>query len=678
MLIFEDLHWIDDATQEFLNMMADSLGITRILLLVNYRPEYSHHWGSKTYYAQLRLDPLRRESAEEMLSGLLGEGEDLQELMRLIIDKTEGTPFFMEEMVQMLIDEGALARNGAVKLTKPLPELKIPSTVQAILTSRIDHLAPDVKELLQTLAVIGREIPRPLIHSMMSKSEEELDTLLDRLQVGEFIYEQPTVDDTAYIFKHALTQEVAYSSLLSERRRAIHERAGRTVEELYVGQLDSHYNALAHHYQSSDNFAKAIEYLLLAGGQAVDRGAYVQGGTNAQVALKLIERLPDGVERLRSELSIRLLDGICVTALRGLASTERLQVFERVCQLSESLNDVPALFRGLLNRGFVLAHRFEVREALEVARRCVKLAEQDLIEMLPAANSLLAQVLHRSGDLVHAASVLRDEMKGLTSPYHEAARLVSSNIWCVNPMTLAYVEHALGRPDAARKLEKEGLRRAREYKHSLSLAAALHTGCHLRYQRQEAGAVRDQAELLIEFAEEHGFSEFLAAGKGYRAWAMAELGQTGPAVIGLEALAALPQRLLLTSKSMMLAKVYLHVGRVEEALTLISEELARIEELGAYQEAAELYRLEGEVILMRDSSAAADAEARYHKAIKIAREQSAKSWELRATTSLARLFGKQGRRNEACLMLTEIYNWFTEGFDTADLKDAKALLDHLS
>ncbi len=220
MVIFEDLHWIDEATQEFLNLLADSIGTAKILSLVNYRPQYSHQWGSKTYYTQLRLDPLGKESADEMLSALLGEGVEVTALKRVIIEKTEGNPFFMEEAVQVLFDEGALVRDGAVvRLARPLNELKIPPTVQTILAARIDRLPPDAKDLLQTLAVIGRKFSQSLIRAVVPKPDDELNQLLNDLQLGEFIYEQPAVGDVEYIFKHALTQEVSYNSLLLERRR---------------------------------------------------------------------------------------------------------------------------------------------------------------------------------------------------------------------------------------------------------------------------------------------------------------------------------------------------------------------------------------------------------------------------------------------------------------------------
>ena len=273
-VVFEDLHWIDEQTQEFLNLLADSIGTAKILLLVNYRPEYSHQWGSKTFYTQLRLDPLGKESADQMLTALLGDGAELGPLKRLIIEKTEGTPFFIEETVQVLLDDGALVLNGTIKLTKPLAELKIPPTVQAILASRVDRLPRDAKELLQTLAVIGREFPLLLIRALVMKSDEELSWLLNDLQLGEFIYEQSAVGATEYIFKHALTQEVAYNSVLMERRKQLDERIGVALETLYASSLDDHLAELAHHYSRGNNPAKAVDYLGRAARQAVSRSAF--------------------------------------------------------------------------------------------------------------------------------------------------------------------------------------------------------------------------------------------------------------------------------------------------------------------------------------------------------------------------------------------------------------------
>ena len=261
MVIFEDLHWIDEETQAFLNLLADSIPNSKILMLVNYRPEYSHQWNSKTYYTQLRLDPLGKESADEMLSALLGDGADLAQLKRVIIDKTEGNPFFMEETVQVLLDEGALVREGsATRLTRPIAELKIPPTVQGILAARIDRLPADEKDLLQTLAVIGKEFALSLVRAVVSKSDDELTRMLSSLQLGEFIYEQPAIGDVEYSFKHALTQEVAYNSLLTERRKELHRRTAVAIESLYAARLEDRYTELAHHWTQAGEPLRAATW----------------------------------------------------------------------------------------------------------------------------------------------------------------------------------------------------------------------------------------------------------------------------------------------------------------------------------------------------------------------------------------------------------------------------------
>jgi tetratricopeptide (TPR) repeat protein len=559
MLIFEDLHWIDDATQGFLNLLAEGVGNASVLLLANYRPEYTHQWGSKTYYTQLRLDPLGEESATEMLNARIGDSPGLVPLKKLVLERTEGNPLFIEELVEALFDEGALVRNGAVKVTRPLSQLKIPPTVQGILAARIDRLPPEAKELLQTLAVIGAEFPLALVRRVVQWRDDRLDRLLTVLQASEFIYEQPAVGEVEYIFKHALTHDEAYKSLLTERRKLLHERTAGAIEALYGERLEDHYANLAHHYRLSDNAAKAVEYLRQAGEQAVERGAYAQTAANVQLALEFIKRLPEGSERLRAELGVRLMEGMTVTALYGLASTERLQTFERVCQLSERVGDAPALLRGLLTVGFTHFNRFEARRALEIARQCVRLAEEDLNEMLPAAHILLAQALFRSGDPLQAAAVRRDVMKSFASPHQQAARLVSANLWALMPVTLAAarVELTLGRPHEALKLADDSLRRAREMRHSLSFALALHSASLLHYERREPEAALELTEAVIALAEEHGFREFLVNGKALRAWAMSALGKAEQGIAELEAVAGSVDRFFQISKSMVLAHAYL-------------------------------------------------------------------------------------------------------------------------
>jgi class 3 adenylate cyclase/tetratricopeptide (TPR) repeat protein len=675
MLIFEDLHWIDEETQAFLNLLAESIGTAKVLLLVNYRPEYSHQWGSKTYYTQLRLDPLGKESTDEMLSALVGDAPELEPLKRLVLERTEGNPFFMEELVQSLFDEGALVRNGTVMIARSLSQLKIPPTVQGILAARIDRLLPEEKDLLQMLAVVGMQFPLSLVHRVVQLPRERLDGMLSALQTGEFIYEQPAPGGVEYTFKHALTHDVAYNSMLVERRRLLHERIAQAIEALYGEGLEDHYDDLAHHYRSSGNASKAVEYLCLAGQQAGGRGAYAQERTNAEAALALLEALPQGTQRLRAELGVRLMQARVSIVLYGMASLERLQAGERECELSEQLGDTGALFLGSVNVAFTLSNRGETLRGHEVATRCRDLAKRtsavelagNSVETLPLAHLVLSWCAYHSGDLLQASSL--DLTNSLPS---------DPAVWSTGPATLAQVQHALGKPDQALRLIEEALRRSRQLNLPFALAIVLGQAGALRYERREPELAHEFAEAEIELAEEQGFPEPMAWGRALRGWAMTELGQKEEGVAELEAVAASMPSFLYVPKAVMLAQVYAHLGRTEDALAAVDEELARFERFGAHLGEPELYRLKGEVILRRDPPAAVEAEKYFRKAIEIARGHSAKWFELRATVSLARLLDKRGKRGEARAMLAEIYNWFTEGFDTADLKDAKALLDELN
>ena len=291
-MIFEDLHWLDDGSRALLNLLADSIGTARVLMLVNYRPEFTHNWGNKTYYTQLRLDPLGAESGEEMLEALLDDGLDLAPLKRLIIEKTEGNPFFMEEIVQALFEQGALLRNGAIKLAKSLSTIQIPSTVQAVLASRIDRLPPEQKDLLQTLAVIGKEFPFRLVREVSGKSDDELQRLLSELQMAEFIYEQPAVSDVAYVFKHALSQQVASGSALLERRRVLHERVARVLEAQFPEMVETQPELIAHHYTEAGLGAQAIPYWQRAGERALQRWANLEAISHLKKGLELLGSIP--------------------------------------------------------------------------------------------------------------------------------------------------------------------------------------------------------------------------------------------------------------------------------------------------------------------------------------------------------------------------------------------------
>jgi len=350
-IIFEDLHWIDAETQSVLNLIVDSIANARILLMVNYRPEYRHDWGHRTHYTQLRLDPLGDEGARAMLTALLGDGANLATLRRLVLERTQGNPFFIEEMVQVLFDEGVVVRDGvSVKVARPLSQVHIPTTVQGVLASRIDRLPPDEKQLLQTLAVMGRKFPLPLVQRVAQVSEEALDEMLSHLQNADFINEEPAFPDIRYNFKHALTQEVAYNSLLAERRQLIHQQIAEAMEACYGERLGDHLKELALHYSRSGNALKAIEYLRLAGEQAASRSFFEEAITQLETALGLLSKLEDAAVRDGQELAIRIALLMPLTAVNAMAARANQPNVLRARLLCEQLGQSQLLAPILLQQ----------------------------------------------------------------------------------------------------------------------------------------------------------------------------------------------------------------------------------------------------------------------------------------------------------------------------------------
>ena len=307
LLVFEDLHWIDAETQALLDSLVESLPTARLLLLVNYRPEYQHGWGSKTYYTQLRLDPLSSGSAEALLQGLLGDDSSLAPLQRLLIERTEGNPFFLEESVRTLVEMGVLVgQPGAYRLAKPIESLQVPATVQAVLAARIDRLPAEAKRLLQTAAVIGTEVPLALLQAIADMPDEELHRHLAHLQAAEFLYETRLFPEREHTFKHALTHEVAYSGLLQERRRLLHARIVEVLEQHHADRLAEQVDRLAHHAIRGEVWDKAVAYLRQAGAKAHGRSANREAVASFEQALEALAHLPETRDRREQAIDLRL------------------------------------------------------------------------------------------------------------------------------------------------------------------------------------------------------------------------------------------------------------------------------------------------------------------------------------------------------------------------------------
>ena len=735
LVIFEDLHWLDAETQAFLQLLGANIPTARLLLLVNYRPEYQPPWSGKTFFSQLRLDPLGREQAQEMLTILLAEYESplverekpilsqvesdrirvanapLEPLKKFILDKTEGNPFFMEEIVQTLHEQGVLTVGATGRVLLPV-DLRLPATVQGVLAARIDRLPPDEKALLQTLAVIGKEFTLSLLTRVAIQPEEDLLRQLARLQSSEFIYERPAFPDVEYIFKHALTQEVAYNSLLTERRRIVHERAAQAMEETYQHQLEDHYSELAHHYSRSGNTQKAVDYLQLAGEQTVRRSANIEAISHFTAALELLGTLPETTERTQRELTLQIAIGVPLLATKGFAAPEIRRTYARARALCQQIGETPELFSALRGLWEFYHVGAELQTAHALADQLLNIAHrtQDSSLLLEAHGTLTMTLLslgEQTTALKHAEQLL-----ALYNPqqHYTHAFLYGGydpGVNCLGLMALSL--WVLGYPNQALKRLSDALTLAQELSHPNSLAITQCYAAQLHQLRREVVKSQQRAEAAQIFASEYGFP--LAWGTIFGGWARTEQGQGEEGLVqmrlDLESHEATGAKGLQSYFLALIAEAYGKIGRVEEGLTALTEALVVADQTGERWCEAELYRLKGTLTLqskvpgpkpvlpapvpqaqvspstsLRINSVEGfqveeEAEECFHKAIEIARQQLAKSWELRASTSLARLWQQQGKKGKAHELIAEIYNWFTEGFDTVDLKEAKALLENL-
>ncbi len=610
------------------------------------------------------------------------EPDNLSSLKRLIIERTEGNPFFMEETVQVLLDEGALVRDGTVKLTKPLGELKIPPTVQAILASRIDRLPPDEKDLLQTLAVIGKEFPLSLVRAVVGTSTDELGRMLDALQLAEFIYEQPAVGDIEYTFKHALTQEVAYNSVLVERRKQSHERIGDAIESLFASAIEDHLGELARHYSRSANAPKAVEYLRLAGRQAHQRFAHTEAIGHLTAALQLLESLPDNEERMRQEVSLQLTFFEAVTAASSPGDDKVGAALTRARELCTRLGDTRRLFSVLVGLSLFYIFKTQWQNGLDTSKQLVEVAERDPNpHRLLWAHTILGQSLLFHGQLADALAHL--EKAGALIPAiaeHTSFRVDDPRTQSLYMLGLVLLH--LGFPDQALAQSQQAVALARKLGRPYPLGFAYVGACVVRAYRGDVTAAEETANALITLAAERGLALSAAQAMYLRGWCLVQKGMVEEAISELQRARAAASAIgsvtfggfLASTVGEAYSEAYSRLGRFDEALAA----LERAESAASPLVASELRRTRGRLLLEAGRCSTHEAEEHFREAIEIARSQNAKSYELRATTNLARLLAKQGKRDEARTMLAEIYGWFTEGFDTADLKNAKALLSELS
>jgi class 3 adenylate cyclase/tetratricopeptide (TPR) repeat protein len=650
-LVFEDLHWIDTETQALLDRLIDSLPAARILLLVNYRPEYQHSWSNKIFYTQLRLDPLPPASADEVLQALLGDNPGLTPLKPLLIARTEGNPFFLEESVRALAETGGLVgERGAYRLEHALQSLQVPATVQAVLAARIDRLQPEAKRLLQTAAVIGTEVPLPLLQTIAEMPEESLQRGLAQLQATEFLYETRLFPEHEYTFKHALTHEVAYGSLLLERRRVLHARIVEALEGLAGDRQAEQVERLAHHALRGEVWDKALVYFRQAGEKAMAQSAYREAVGYFEQALSTLLHLPETRDTRAQTIDLRLT---LRSALRPLGDFGRiLEVLRDAETLATALDDPHRLGQVSI----LLSNQFHTMgvpdQAIATAQRALALATASGEVVLHAlAYQRLGQAYHFQGNYRRAIDCFGQTVASLEGTRrHE--RFGQVFLPAVN--SRAYLDwcHAeLGTFAEGRVLGEEGLRIAETVEHPLSLMVAA-WGIGLLFLRQ--GALHRTLPLLeravdiCRDADLPSYFPVIAASLG-AAYTLG--GRVADAVSlltqAIEQSTATETVVFQAFCCLSLGEAQVLAGRLEEAQALAERALALAR---AHQERGnEAYalRLLGEIAARREPPEAELAEVHYQQALALADDLGMRPLLAHCHRGLGTLYAATGQQEQA-------------------------------
>jgi tetratricopeptide (TPR) repeat protein len=678
MLAIEDLHWIDAETQAFLDRLVVSLPAARVLVLVSYRPEYGHTWGGKSSYTQLRLDPLATASAEELARSLVGADAALQPLTRLLVERTEGNPFFLEESIRTLIEtRGLVAERGAYRPGPDVHALEVPPTVRAVLAARIDRLPPEDRQLLQAAAVIGKDVPFALLRAIADVPEPMLQRMLTSLQSAEFLHPTRILPEIEYTFKHALTHDVAYEALHPDRQRALHGRILDAIEKLCADRLTEQVERLAHHAVRGAIWDRAARYLRRAGEKAVARSANREAMALFEQALAALQQLPESPETLSEALNIRIALGPCNGWVHGQAAREYEASHLAARELCLRLDDRPRLFSALWGLWHVSFNRGLYRDARGLAEGLLSLARElgDPVLVLEAHHSLWSS-LYGSGDLEAAELHTREGLAQYDSQRHRAYAAVygghDTGVCCLN--FAALTAWARGYPDRALRYTQNALQLAGQLSHAQSMALALYYAAVVHYHRREHQATVEKAGAALDTAVVHGH-RFSADRSAF----LARLGLEGTLeesdLTQLHQTARPPWwRWDHTFGFCLLAEAYARAGLPDKGLEVLAEipEHALETPFGP-----DVYRCRGELLLGRGDTDPSGAETCFRSAIELARRGGHRSLELRATTSLSRLLAQRGRRDEGRQALGKVYGWFTEGFDTGDLRVARTLLDSL-
>ena len=691
--VWEDLHWADPSALELLTLFLQQIPTTRLLTVLTFRPEFTPPWDAHSYLSHLSLSRLGRNYVETMVEKVTGGTVLPSEVVQQIVSKTDGVPLFVEELTKSVIENmrGQVTRDRLQeegKATGVLPAapvfpLGIPTTLQDALMARLDRLGT-AKELAQLGATLGREFSYDLLHAVSRVADSALQHGLRQLVDAELLYQRGLPPQATYLFKHTLVQDTAYQSLLKSRRQQLHQQVAYVLAERFSQTVEIQPELVAHHYTEAGLIEQAIPYWQQAGQRASQRSANAEAIAYLTKGLELLKTLPNTPMRSQHELALYITLGPALMAAKGYSAPEVEQAYARAMELCRQVEQAPRLLSASVGLYLFYANRGQFHKVFELTEPLLSIAPSEQTQtVLLGAHGMLGVACFWLGDFAAAQAHLT-QCATLYTPQENSSRsfFVTADLRVDFFPYAAWSLWMRGYPDRALTQIYEILSLAQELSHPFTVAYALTTVIQLHLLRREGQAVQARAEELMTLAREQDFPYWIGAANLFGGWALAVQGQGAKGIVqtrnGLDALRSMGTELGVTWFSTLLAEAYGKGGRTPEGLSVLNNTLAVMQEKAERVYEAELYRLKGEFLLETRGQNLSESEGYFQRAIETTRRQSAKSFELRAATSLARLWQQRSKRAEAHKLLSEMYNWFTEGFDTKDLQEAKALLEELT
>jgi predicted ATPase len=681
-MVFEDAHWIDPTSRELLDLTVERVRSLPVLLIVTFRPEFQMPWTGQPQVSMLALSRLDRRDRTALIAQLAGGKALPDEVVEQIADRTDGVPLFVEELTKSVLESGLLREDSdRYVLDAALPPFAIPTSLHDSLMARLDRLA-SVRQVAQIGAAIGREFPYALLRAVSRLPEDELQDSLAGLVASELVLQRGTPPGAVYSFKHALVQDAADGSLLRSSRQQLHAQIAEALEAYSPEMMESQPELFAQHYAEAGLAKKSAACWGKAGQRSAARSAMAEAAAQLQRGLDQLALLRDTPERQRQELALCSSQGAVLFVLKGHAAPETGQAYARARELWEQLGSPPEFLRIPYGQSRYHVVRGEFDLALRLDGDLLRLSrERDDSAGLVLGHYSSSRNLMFAGRFASSRTHLEKVLSLYDPISHGSLIYQAGDDPHVNTQgILGIVLFCLGYPDQAVARSNAAIGEARRLAHPPSLASVLALGNMLVSLVGEDAALNERAEQLVAVATEQGFPWWGAQGTVYLGWGKIKNGEVEEGISllrrGLSAHRATGAELWMPHHIARLATACEIAGQHDEGLTLLDDALQIVERTGERWFVAELNRHKGQLLLRQGHSEAA-AEL-YRKALRIAQEQEAKLWELRAAASLARLHRDQGRHAEARDLLAPVYGWFTEGFGTPDLRDAKALIDELA